>query len=100
MRNHRPGARRKAALILLATVPVAAVTLAREKDSPTAELDVNTGHPGCTVELDAVSAGKTDAQGRLSIPGVDPTDHYLHVRCPEDPQEAAYFVSPRVGQKV
>jgi|SRR5579863_841052 len=101
MRNHGTGARRRAALLLLAAiVPWAAVLLAREKDSPTAELDVSTGRPGCTVELDAAPAGKTDAQGRLAILGVDPTDHYLHVRCPDDPQESAYFVSPRPGQKL
>ena len=103
MRDDRVRARRTAAFLLLAAaIPAAAVLLARDRetDAPAAEVDVNTGRPGCTVDLDAAPAGKTDARGRLAIADVDPTDHYLHVRCPDDPQETAYWVSLRSGQKL
>lgn len=52
---------------------------------------------GCAVELDAVPAGKTNAQGEIVLRDVDPTDHYIHVLCPGQ-QERAYFVSPHAGE--
>jgi tetratricopeptide (TPR) repeat protein len=75
-----------------------AAALAREKDAPATRVTIDTGRAGCTVELDAALAGKTDAQGRLVLPEVDATDHYIHVRCPDETHETAYLVSPRVGE--
>src|SRR5439155_15058089 len=83
-------------LLLLSLCPAAA--LARERETPAAQVTINTGRAGCTVELDAAPAGKTDAQGRLVLSDVEATDHYLHVRCPDDAQETAYLVSPRLGE--
>jgi tetratricopeptide repeat protein len=71
-----------------------------EQNTQTAEITVSTGSPGCSVELDAAATGKTDAHGRLVLTGIDPSDHYLHVRCPDEPQGTAYFVSPHTGQKL
>ncbi len=73
--------------------------LGREREVVTARITIGIGEAGCQVELDGASAGKTDARGILSLENVDPTDHYLHVRCGNHP-EAAYFVSPRPGDKV
>src|SRR2546422_3072990 len=88
----------RAAVLLLVLSLCPAAALAREKETPTAQVSINTGRAGCTVELDAAPAGKTDAQGRLVLADVEATDHYLHVRCPDDAQETAYLVSPRLGE--
>ncbi len=72
----------------------------RDPDDQNAEVRIATGRAACGVELDAAAAGKTDAQGRLVIPDVEATDHYLHIHCPDDPQETGYFVSPRAGEKL
>jgi tetratricopeptide (TPR) repeat protein len=60
---------------------------------------IRTGTPGCAVELDAAFQGKTNAQGNFTLAGVDPTDHYIHVRCP-DQAERGYWVSPEAGQRI
>lgn len=89
--------------VLVGVALWATALLGREKsarDDQTAEITVSTGSPGCSVELDAAEVGKTDAQGRLALTGIDPGDHYLHVRCPSDPQETAYFGSPHAGQRL
>jgi len=71
----------------------------REREVVTARITVGIGEAGCQVELDGTPAGKTDAQGILPIDDVEPTDHYLHVRCANQP-EVAYYVSPQPGDKV
>jgi len=90
------------AITVLVAIPGsgAVAPAGREREDQTAEVRIVTGRAACTVELDAASAGKTDAQGRLVIPNVDASDHYVHVRCPDDPQETGYFISPRAGQKL
>jgi tetratricopeptide (TPR) repeat protein len=70
------------------------------QDNRGAQITISTGSPACSVQLDAAPAGKTDAQGRLILGGIEPGDHYLHVRCPNEPLETAYFVSPHAGQKI
>lgn len=59
---------------------------------------MNTGRPGCAVEIDSTPAGKTDSQGILVVHDVDPSDHYLHVHCPNQPRETAYLISPHLGE--
>jgi tetratricopeptide (TPR) repeat protein len=83
---------------LLAILAFAAATgLPREQQSQVAEIRVRGQSEGCTVELDAAPAGKTNAQGELVLRDVDPTDHYIHVLCPGQ-HELAYFVSPHAGE--
>ena len=72
--------------------------LARDRQPLTAKLVVQASHAGCQVDLDAVSAGATDAAGELTLENVDPGDHYLHVRCPGKP-EAAFFISPKADEE-
>ena len=55
--------------------------------------------PGCSVDLDDQQAGKTDDHGVLILPEVEPGDHYLHLRCPGE-EEQAFFISPRSGENV
>lgn len=71
----------------------------RDREVATARITVSTGEESCQVELDGAAAGKTDAKGILALDDVDPTDHYLHIRCGNQ-RELAYFVSPRSGEKV
>ena len=70
------------------------IAIARERQPQTAKVVVQAGRAGCQVDLDARPAGTTDAAGSLTLADVDPTDHYLHVRCP-GAAEAAYFLSPK-----
>ena len=58
--------------LLLSLCPVAA--WAREKETAAAQVSIMTGRAGCTVELDAAPAGKTDAHGRLVLSDVEATD--------------------------
>lgn len=71
----------------------------RERESSAAQVTVNAARAECTVQLDADPPGKTNAQGKLVIRDVEPTDHYLHLRCPAE-QESIYFIAPRIGQNV
>ena len=75
----------------------AALGLSRERQGQVAEVRVHAGREGCTVELDAAAAGKTNAQGELILGEVDPTDHYIHVLCPGQ-QERAYLIVPHAGE--
>ena len=89
-----------AATLALLTLPLVKVTApARQRELPTAQVSVDTGTAGCTVQLDADPSVKSDAQGKVVLREVDPTDHYIHVRCPGQP-EGAYFVSPRANQNL
>jgi tetratricopeptide (TPR) repeat protein len=89
-----------AAVLLAGTSLFSILCLGRGNESTPARLIVSTGREGCVVELDAAPAGKTDAKGVLTLDDVEPSDHYLHIRCPEQEQETAYFVSPHRGESV
>lgn len=71
----------------------------REREARVAEISVHTGREGCTVELDSTPAGKSDAQGSFVLREVEPTDHYVHILCPNE-GETGYLVSPRAGEKL
>jgi len=64
-----------------------------------AQVTVRASAPGCTVDLDDRRLGKTDEHGLLVAPEVDPGDHYLHVHCPSE-AEQAFFISPRAGENL
>lgn len=71
----------------------------RKQEPRIAEITVRIGREGCAVELDASQVGETNARGVLLLREVEPGDHYIHVRCP-DQKEKAFFLSPRAGQSV
>ena len=73
---------------------------AREHETKSAQVRIIAGQVGCAVELDAAPAGRTNSKGTLVLPEVDPSDHYIHLRCPGQQQETAYFVSLRPGESV
>ncbi len=62
-----------------------------------AQVTVHANGPGCAVDIDDQHAGKTGDRGALVILEVEPGDHYVHVRCPNE-QETAYFISPGSGE--
>jgi tetratricopeptide (TPR) repeat protein len=80
----------------LALAAAIAVAPARERQPETAKVIVQVGRAGCQVDLDADNAGTTDTAGNLTIAGVDPGDHYVHVRCPGK-REAAFFISAKAN---
>lgn len=84
--------------ICLAISMTLAVAAARERQSQNAKVVVQTGRPGCRVDLDSDTAGATDAQGNLTLADVEPGDHYIHLRCPGKP-EAAFFISPKAHEE-
>jgi len=65
-----------------------------------AQIVVRANKPSCSVELDALPAETTDAKGSAVIHDVEPGDHYLHVRCPGEAEETAYFVTARTSQSL
>ncbi len=71
---------------------------AKEHKAPTAKVTVQMGQPGCQVDLDSTTVGSTDAKGNLTLAGVDPGDHYLHVRCPGKP-ESTYYIAPKANEE-
>jgi tetratricopeptide (TPR) repeat protein len=64
-----------------------------------AQVTVRGRGPGCSVDLDDQRVGKTDDHGVLVLQEVEPGDHYLHLRCPNE-EEKGLFISPRSGQNV
>ena len=82
----------------LAFAATIAVAPARERQPETAKVIIQAGGAGCRVDLDADNAGTTDPAGNLTIPGVEPGDHYVHVDCPGKP-EAAFFISPKANEE-
>jgi len=91
-----PGASVRAfpALAALAALP------ADKHAAEPAQVTVHAKKPDCSVELDALPAQTTDALGNAVIHDVEPGDHYLHVRCPDEAQETAYFLAVRQGESV
>jgi tetratricopeptide (TPR) repeat protein len=85
------------ALGALAGFPVSAFTWWQRAESKPAQVRVHARRPGCSVFLDDVPAGKTDAQGEALIQNIDPSDHYIHVDCPGE-AEQGFLVTPRGGE--
>jgi len=64
-----------------------------------AHVTVRARLPGCLADLDGESVGKTDKNGVLFVPEVEPGDHYLHLRCPGE-EEKVFFISLLLGENV
>lgn len=63
-----------------------------------AEINVHASRQGCAVDLDGVEMGTTDNHGTLTLANVERGDHYIHVRCPPE-IEQAFFLSLRAGER-
>jgi TPR repeat len=91
-----------AATLVLISVPK--VTLAvgqsrRPQDVQPSDVRIEGFGAACAVELDASPAGKTDSQGQTTLDDVEPGDHYVHVACPGQ-AEQAFFISPKLGERI
>jgi tetratricopeptide (TPR) repeat protein len=71
----------------------------RKEATASAQVDVHADQQGCAVDLDADEIGVTDRRGDLVFAGVEPGDHYLHVRC-SGRNEQAFFLSPHPGERL
>jgi len=71
----------------------------RKEAAASAEVDIHTDQQGCAVDLDADEVGVTDRRGDLVFTGVEPGDHYLHVRC-SSKNEQGFFLSPHPGERL
>jgi tetratricopeptide (TPR) repeat protein len=86
--------------ILSAAATLSSMSILHRKHAPpSAEIAINAGRPGCGVDVDGVSAGKTNPQGNLAVTDVAAADHYLHIDCPGQP-EKTIFVSLQGGQQL
>ena len=51
------------------------------------------------MEIDSTAAGKTAESGSLDLKEIEPGDHYVHVRCPNE-EGTAHFISVDAGDNV
>ncbi len=72
----------------------------RKHPAKTATLIVQAAKPGCRVDVDGASAGVTNAQGRVTISDVEPSAHYLHIKCGSDPTRVLFVSSLQAGQRL
>lgn len=86
-------------LAVLAAMGSSGSVAARDQTPQFAKVEVVTGREGCAGELDATPVGSTNAEGKLLIENVEPGDHYLHLKCPDE-EGKAYFISPQAEQKL
>jgi tetratricopeptide (TPR) repeat protein len=97
--------RAQRAIMVAVVVPFIAASLGamsilhRKHASPSAQVTISAGQPGCSVDLDGTPAGKTNPQGNLVLTDVEPSEHYVHIDCPGKP-ERAIFVTLQAGQQL
>jgi Flp pilus assembly protein TadD len=69
------------------------------QNEKTIVVTIDSGLPQCKVDADGTAEGMTDSAGTLTLQGIQPGDHYLHVRCVGKP-EVSRFMALRVGEKL
>jgi hypothetical protein len=84
---------------VLLSFAISTVLVARQRESPTAQVTVDAGAPECTVQLDADAPAKSDAQGKAYFREVDPSDHYVHVHC-RGQEERGQLISPHAEENL
>ena len=75
------------------------LSMEKGREQASAQVTVRASARGCTVDLDNYRLGMTDEHRLLVAPQVEPGDHYLHVRCPSQ-AEQAFFISPHAGENL
>lgn len=89
-----------ALVVVLATGGSACLGFPRRKHSPhLARVAVQTARAGCRVGVDGSPMGTTNAQGKLMLSGIAPSEHYVHIDCPGQP-ESTRFISPNANTTV
>jgi tetratricopeptide (TPR) repeat protein len=87
------------ALLLIPVSLHALLPSEKAREQASAQVIVRARGPGCAVDLDDQPLGKTDDHGVLVVPEVEPGDHYLHLRCPDE-EEKGFLILPRSGENV
>lgn len=64
-----------------------------------AVVNIDSGQPQCKVDVDGTPEGMTDSAGMLTLQGIEPGDHYLHIQC-AGRREVTSFITPRPGEKL
>lgn len=82
------------AAVLLTERPL----LARSREEPPklSSVVVHAAGSGCKVDIDSGPTTETDAHGDLTLEGIEPGDHYVHVQCGSEVARS-YFISPQPG---
>ncbi|HXJ93576.1 MAG TPA: tetratricopeptide repeat protein [Terriglobia bacterium] len=93
------GLRALAATLALISMPEALFAIGQHRSQvvEAAQARIEGFVAACTVELDASPAGKTDSQGTATLTTIEPGDHYVHIACPGQ-EEQAFFISPKPGE--
>ncbi len=60
---------------------------------------LRTALDACTVDMDEVQIGTTDKDGEVTVAGIEPGPHYLHVRCPGN-AEQGFFADLKAGKQL
>jgi tetratricopeptide (TPR) repeat protein len=84
-------------LLIACLYPIPLIGSSREPDEETTRITIHAGIEACEVDLDGITVGKTGALGVFLLQEVEPTDHYVHVHCPQQ-EEMTFFVSLQEGQ--
>lgn len=71
----------------------------RPPDAQASQARIEGFGAACTVELDASPAGKTDSQGQVLLDDIASGDHYVHVACAGQ-AEQAFLISPKPGERI
>jgi tetratricopeptide (TPR) repeat protein len=88
------------ALSLASAATLGAMSILHRKHaSASAQVRISSPEPGCGIDLDGTSAGKTNAQGNLVLTDVAASAHYVHIDCPRKP-ERTVFVTLQAGQQL
>ncbi|MGH9358041.1 MAG: tetratricopeptide repeat protein [Terriglobia bacterium] len=101
MTSQAAGRRRTLTILLaIASTSSCLFALPLRKHGPSfARVEINAERPGCAVDIDGTSAGKTSPQGDLLVGNTSPSAHYIHLDCPNQP-EKTWFISPQPGALV
>ena len=93
----RPGVLAATLALIWVTEIIFAAGQRRPPEVEAAQVRAEGFGAACTVELDASPAGRTDSQGTATLSAIEPGDHYVHVACPGQ-EEQAFFISPKPGE--
>ena len=83
--------------LLFLGVSLLAASAGERKPEATAILALQTGIADCKVGLDGTPSGHTDLDGNITLPDIEPGDHYIQIDCPTY-EPSSHFMAPNPGQ--
>jgi tetratricopeptide (TPR) repeat protein len=96
-----PGLRTAVRLVVLlsaAWFPAPRDFAAHDRSAESSQAVLQAFPSGCSVDLDSIAQGKTNAQGSLTLADVEPGYHYLQVDCGGQ-SEQEFFVALKAGDR-